>query len=260
MRRKNTHTASPTALLITCEHGGNRIPAAYRHVFSHCGGLLQSHRGFDPGALALAKALAGHFGAPLLFSTVSRLLVDLNRSIGHRNLHMDAIGKLPAAMRQEIIQRYYQPYRAEADRLVAQGIARRGRVMHLSCHSFTSTFDGVVRDADIGLLYDPARQGESALCANWKSVLKLSAPDLVVRRNYPYAGRNDGLTSALRRTFPSELYLGIELELNQKHLLLPARQWAALREVVISSLETVLSGGSITAQPTNHQPSAGNAL
>lgn len=260
MTRINNLSSAATALVITCEHGGNRVPAAYRDWFRDCGPLLQSHRGFDPGALVMARALARHFGAPLLFSTVSRLVVDLNRSIGHRNLHMEAIRRLPAAIRQEIIERYYQPYRTQAEGLVAQGITRRGRVIHLSCHSFTNNFNGVVRDADVGLLYDPARQGESALCANWKSVLKVSAPDLVVRRNFPYEGRNDGLTTALRRTFPADEYLGIELELNQKHLLLPARQWTVLRESLITSLDAVLSGYSLTAQPTKPQHSAGKAL
>lgn len=260
MLRINSLTSAATALVITCEHGGNRVPAPYRHLFSDCGALLQSHRGFDPGALVMARALARHFGAPLLSSTVSRLVVDLNRSIGHRNLHMEAIRRLPAAIRQEIIERYYQPYRMQAERLVAQGIARWGRAIHISCHSFTNNFNGVVRDADVGLLYDPARQGERVLCANWKSVLKVSAPDLVVRRNFPYEGRNDGLTSALRRKFPSDVYLGIELELNQKHLPLPTRQWAVLRESVLSSLDTVLSGYSMTAQRTKPRHRAGKAL
>ena len=253
-------SSAATALVITCEHGGNRVPAPYRDWFRDCGPLLESHRGFDPGALRMARALAKQFDAPLLFSTVSRLVVDLNRSIGHRTLHMEAIRRLPAAMRQEIIERYYQPYRTQAERLVAQGIARWGRIIHLSCHSFTDNLNGVVRTADVGLLYDPARQGERALCENWQSVLKVTAPELVVRRNYPYEGRNDGLTSALRKTFPADEYLGIELELNQKHLLLPARQWTALRESISTSLATVLDGYAMTAQPANPKTSAGKAL
>lgn len=228
------------ALVITCEHGGNHVPEPYRHLFHNGRTLLESHRGFDPGALIMAKALARRFGAPLLTSTVSRLVVDLNRSIGHRNLHMGAIQELPAEIRQTILEHHYQPYRSEAEALVAQQIARRGRVIHISCHSFTNNFNGVVRHADIGLLYDPARQGERALCANWKSVLRVSAPDLEVRRNFPYEGRNDGFTSTLRKKFPPDAYLGIELELNQKNLLFPARQWTGLRELIITSLQTVL--------------------
>jgi len=228
------------ALVITCEHGGNRIPVRWRKQFRGCRALLDSHRGFDAGALVMAKALASSFGAPLLSATTSRLLVDLNRSIGHRKLHMETIRTLPAELRQEIVELHYQPYRTKAERLVAQAIARRGRVIHLSCHSFTNNFDGVVRHTDIGLLYDPARPGERTLCAAWKSALKESAPALDVRRNHPYQGRNDGLTATLRKKFPDEVYLGIELELNQKNLPGPARHWAALRKLIINSLDTVL--------------------
>ena len=46
------------AFLITCEHGGNRIPAPYRRLFRGQRALLDSHRGYDPGALVMAKALA----------------------------------------------------------------------------------------------------------------------------------------------------------------------------------------------------------
>lgn len=246
INREQGATSAVNALVVTCEHGGNRVPAAYRHLFRHCRTLLETHHGYDPGALVMATALSRSFGVPLLASTVSRLLVDLNRSVGHRNLHSKAVRTLPAAVRQEIVEKFYQPFRTEADRLVAQGIARRGKVIHISCHSFTNNFNGVVRHADIGLLYDPARQGERDLCAKWKSVLRASARELEVRRNFPYEGRNDGLTTTLRKKFPSDVYLGIELELNQKNVQLPARQWTELRKSVITSLDTALG---MTAGP-----------
>ncbi|GAB3278927.1 N-formylglutamate amidohydrolase [Parahaliea aestuarii] len=240
MKQKDRLRKAETPLIITCEHGGNQVPARYRHLFSHCRSLLKSHRGFDPGALVMARALARHFSAPLLTSTVSRLVVDLNRSIGHRDLHMEAIRALPTDLRQEIVEHYYRPYRKEVERLVAESIALRGRAIHFSCHSFTERLDGSVRHADVSLLYDPARKNEKVLCAKWKSALTASAPDIEVRRNYPYQGRNDGLTSALRKKFSADTYLGIELELNQRHLLCPSRQWFALRQLVIATLNTAL--------------------
>ena len=54
------------------------------------------------------------FAAPLVFSEISRLLVDLNRSKGHPGLHFDAIRRAPARLREEILATYYEPYRAEA--------------------------------------------------------------------------------------------------------------------------------------------------
>ena len=43
-------------IVISCEHGGNRIPARYREWFTRHRALLASHRGFDPGALRAQHA------------------------------------------------------------------------------------------------------------------------------------------------------------------------------------------------------------
>jgi predicted N-formylglutamate amidohydrolase len=238
--------------VITCEHGGNRIPAPYRDLFHAHQALLDSHRGYDPGALIMARALAMLFAAPLVASTVSRLLVDLNRSVGHPRLHSEATRKAPAEVRQRILKLYYQPYRAQAERFVRQAIADHGLVIHLSCHSFTPKLDGKMRDADIGLLYDPARPGEADLCERWKASLEACAPDLTVRRNYPYAGKGDGLTAWFRRRLPPGAYLGIELEVNQKHIVRAGRHWTAMRKVIVESLFRALASrcAGISAQPT----------
>jgi predicted N-formylglutamate amidohydrolase len=121
-----------------------------------------------------------------------------------------------------MLKHYYQPYRAQAERLVRQAIADDRLVIHLSSHSFTPELDGKVRDSDIGLLYDPARQGD--LCERWKASLKTCVQDLTVRRNYPYAGKGDGLTAWFRRHLPPCAYVGIELEVNQKHVFTAGRQ------------------------------------
>lgn len=227
--------------MITCEHGGNRIPAPYRVLFAPHQALLDSHRGFDPGALAMAEALAAAFSAPLVASTVSRLLIDLNRSIGNPRLHFEVIRKAPAEVRHEILARYYRPYRTQAEQLVDQAIALRGRVIHISSHSFTPELNGKVRTADIGLLYDPTRAGEAQLCARWKASLEAYTPELTIRRNYPYEGKNDGLASRFRKRLPPGAYVGVELEINQKHTARTVRRWAAVREVIVKSLGAALA-------------------
>jgi predicted N-formylglutamate amidohydrolase len=228
-------------VLITCEHGGNRIPARYRPLLRGARDLLDSHRGFDAGALTMAKALAAALEAPLLFSTVSRLLVDLNRSIGHVRFHFDAVRDAGPVVCEAIVERYYRPYRAEASRYVQDAIAQRRRVIHLSSHSFTPVLDGDVRTADVGLLYDPSRQSEVALCQHWQATLQALAPHLKVRRNYPYAGKGDGLTRELRRRFSPSAYVGIELEINQKHVTEPAHRFRAMRRSIIESLCVALA-------------------
>jgi predicted N-formylglutamate amidohydrolase len=183
----------------------------------------------------MARALARAFRAPLVTSTVSRLLIDLNRSIGHPQLLSAATRRAPAKLRAKFVEQYYWPYRVQVERLVRQSVSRGRRVIHISSHSFTPELDGKVRRADVGLLYHPARRGETELCARWKASLAAFAPALRVRRNYPYAGKGDGLASHLRRRFPRGAYVGIELEVNQR-IIAAGRRWTALRGVLIDSL------------------------
>jgi predicted N-formylglutamate amidohydrolase len=121
-------------------------------------------------------------------------------------------------------------------------VGRGGRVIHLSSHSFTPELNGRVRVADVGLLYDPARQGEAALCARWKASLAAIAPQFRVRRNYPYAGKGDGVTRDLRLRFSRRSYVGIELEVNQQIVLGAGRRWTELRGALIASLRAAWSG------------------
>ncbi len=185
----------------------------------------------------MARALATAFRAPLVISTISRLLIDLNRSIGHPRLYSAATRGAPSAkLRANIVEQHYRPYRVQVERLVRQSVSRGRRVVHISSHSFTPELDGKVRRADVGLLYHPGRRGEAELCARWKAALAAFAPELRVRRNYPYAGKGDGLTSHLRVRFPPSAYVGIELEVNQRIVFAAGRRWTALRRVLIDSL------------------------
>jgi predicted N-formylglutamate amidohydrolase len=224
--------------IITCEHGGNRIPAPYRRLFRGQRGLLDSHRGYDPGSLVMAKALARAVAAPLVASTVSRLLIDLNRPIGHPQLFSAITRAAPAQTRSQIVEQHYRPYQMQVERLVGQAVARGHRVIHISSHSFTAELNGRVRSADVGLLYHPGRRGEAEMCARWKETLGALAPELRVRRNYPYAGKGDGLTSHLRVRFAPSDYVGIELEVNQGIVSAAGRRWTALRRMLIDSLRT----------------------
>ena len=198
--------------------------------------MLATHRGFDPGALATARLLARALAAPLVVSTVSRLLVDLNRSIGHAALFSDATRCAPTEVRASIVERHYRPYRDEVERLARQLISRRRRVIHVSSHTFTPVLDGEVRRADVGLLYHPGRRAEAELCESWKASLASLAPWLRVRRNYPYAGKDDGLTSYLRKSLAQAAYVGIELEVNQAIVFAAGPRLGAVRRALVESL------------------------
>ena len=226
-------------LLFTCEHGGNRVPREYAALFSGVRAQLDSHRGYDPGALPLARALARRFAAPLLACTTTRLFVDANRSRHNPAVLAARLRTLSPAQRREILDRYHTPHWEQVRRQLRA--LRRGdrAVLHLAVHSFTPVLHRRRRKFEVGLLYDPARACERDLACRWQSALREVAPELRVRRNAPYRGNADGLTTALRREFSPAAYLGLELELNQRCLVGRADR-AGIAARVAASLEAVL--------------------
>jgi predicted N-formylglutamate amidohydrolase len=228
-------------LLIACEHGGNKVPPFYRRWFRGAQAKLASHRGWDRGALQLARTMAGALDAELHYSTTTRLLVDLNRSEDHKEIHSDALPD-DVELRERAIQEHWLPYRRTVEDSVRRAIRRGHNVVHISCHSFTPRLAGVTRTADIGLLFDPARGGEAALARRWRSALKRANPRLNVRFNYPYRGTDEGFTTYLRKRFHAKRYVGIEIEVNQKHVVDETR-WRALRRTIVGCVSQALADG-----------------
>jgi predicted N-formylglutamate amidohydrolase len=228
--------------IVTCEHGGNRIPPRYAILFAAHRAVLNSHRGWDPGALPLARALAKTLNASLFVSQTSRLLVDLNRSEGHRDLFSPMTRGLPSDARNRILDDHYRPYRAAVEEAGDAAIDDGARIIHVSAHSFTPVLDGKTRRADIGLLYDPRRVREAALCNRWVASLTAALPDLEIRRNYPYRGDADGLTTALRRRYLAADYRGIEVELNQRLVAQP-RVFRQVCRTICQTIADVSSSG-----------------
>lgn len=226
-------------LVLSCEHAGNRVPARYEDLFQsrRARTALASHRGVDIGALAVARALARSLGAPLFSVTVTRLLVEANRSLGHPDLFSEFSRRLSPRDKQVLLDRYYYPHRRRVESAVRRSI---GLTIHVGVHSFAPRLKGVSRSADVGLLYDPSRPAERRFCDRWADALRLHAPDWIVRRNYPYRGTADGLTTALRRQLPPGAYAGIELEVNQR-LLFGPRSLRRTADVLVGSLADMFS-------------------
>jgi len=223
-------------LVVSCEHAGSTIPAPYRAAFRGHAELLSSHRAYDRGAHALARELTRALGVELHACLTSRLLADANRHPRHPRVFSEVTRGLAEEEREAILRDHYWPHRRAVEEAVRRG-AKRRPVLHLSIHSFVPVLAGKVRTADLGLLYDPARHGERELCARLKQSLFAIAPTLVVRRNYPYLGVSDGLTTHLRRHFDDERYLGIEVEMNQLH----ARRAATFSRPLVAALRDAVA-------------------
>lgn len=223
------------ALLVTCEHATNAV-ARHAAAFRADPAVLHTHRAWDPGAALLARELATACDAPLHEGKFTRLLIDLNR---RENSKAAFSTFTPDAAREPLLE-FHSDWRAAvlAD---AQRLAKHGRLLHVSCHSFTPELHGEVRSAEIGLLYDPRRGLEKRTADAWHAALREALPAMRVRRNYPYRGISDGVTSWLRRELPATRYAGFELELNQGFAARPAREWKAARQAIIRVVRASLA-------------------
>ena len=228
-------------LLFSCEHGGRDVPARYRQTLAGAEAALDTHRGWDPGALVLARELARTFKAPLEACEVTRLLVDPNRSLGHPRLFSEWSRRLPQAERERVLELYWRPHQQRVERRVRAALESGDEVLHLSMHSFTPVWEGRERAVDLGWLHDPARPRERAFSEAWRTALRARTEDLRLRRNRPYYGNADGLSTRLRAKFTPAQYMGIELEINQRFPLGDAGIWEQLRTSIAAALAEALA-------------------
>lgn len=238
--RPKSVAEKPFQLVLSCEHATPHVPREWSQLFEGEEKTLLSHRGWDPGTLELGRFLAGELGVLLSAGRVSRLLVELNRSLHHRQLFSRFCDPLSASAKSRLIRKYWSPYREEVCGRIESAVAAGKRVLHVSLHSFTAVLHGEVRTADLGLLYDPRRQLEAQISRSWQRLFREADPGLKVRRNYPYRGISDGLTTALRGRFPDAVYAGLELEMNQRIPEAGGAAWSDLRRQVGETLASLL--------------------
>lgn len=191
------------------------MPKAYRACFRDAQDTLESHRGYDIGALGAALRMASQLSAPVIFSTITRLLIDLNRSLDQPDTFSEFTRDLPATEKERIVADIHTPHREAIESLVASMIDAGRSVLHIGVHSCADELNGAARELDIALLFDEERVRENRFCERWQSELIRHDPTLRCPFNEPYRGADDGLTTTLRSRFAPSAYLGIEVELRQ---------------------------------------------
>lgn len=219
-------------LIVTCEHAGNQVPTGYSHIFEGATEVLQSHRGWDPGALEIARFLAAECSAPLFSCETTRLLIEPNRSLHSHQLYSEYSQRLYDTDHDLILRQYYYPHRNSVEDVISKASKP---ALHLSIHSFTPVLDGITRMVDVGILFDPDRKGESDFSKKLLDGLEQALPRLAIKLNEPYKGTDDGFTTYLRTKFDDHEYLGIEIEVNQKYL--GTEKW----DMIAMGLKDVLS-------------------
>ena len=201
--------------IITCEHAGNEIPEKYLKYFSSYYSILKTHKAYDIGAVKVFNKLS-----PLadfsLSTSISRLLIESNRSVNSKNLFSNFTKNLSDSQKEEILNNFYNPYRSSVENFVNANYNNK-KILHLSIHTFTPIMNNKKRVNDIGILFNPKSKLEKEISRLLKSRLKKHFPDFVIKFNYPYLGKSDGFTTYLREKYSYNNYAGIELEINQKY-------------------------------------------
>ena len=204
-------------IFLSCEHGGNQVPNTYKYLFQNQEEILNTHRGYDKGALELYKTLLHiHDTYFSISNEISRLLVDCNRSLFRPNLFSSFTNYLDKIEKKRILDSYYYPYRNTFHENVKDVVLYGSTVFHISVHAFTPEIDGKIRAADIGILFDPGHGIEKTVAMYWRKILLELFPNFKIRLNYPFFGKPDGLVAPMRKEFGNK-YLGFELELNSLH-------------------------------------------
>lgn len=215
--------------VIVCDHASNRIPAALGTLGLDAA-ALRTHIAWDPGALGVARHLARLVDAPLVFATVSRLVVDVNRDLDRPDLvaatSEDVVipgnrGLSAAGLRRRI-ETVHEPYHRAIEALVDERLAAGRATALVAVHSYTPVYRGVPRPWQAGILFDRDRSLADRLIAG------LGAEGLDVGVNEPYAPA-DGVYYTLSRHAGARGLASVMIEIRNDLLRSAAeeRAWAA---------------------------------
>lgn len=176
------------AFVLLCDHASNRFPAEYGFL-----GLSpeqrEMHIAWDPGALGVSRRLSRMLDAPLVYSTVSRLVIDCNRSLDAPDLiaSVSETTTIPGnaspspAERSRRIANIHHPFHGAVDRLVEERLSAGRATALIGMHSFTPVYRGVSRPWEVAFIFDRNRRLSDLL------IKGLKADGLNVGMNEPYS-------------------------------------------------------------------------
>jgi predicted N-formylglutamate amidohydrolase len=217
--------------VLVCDHASNRIPEGYGNLGLSLVQRLM-HVAWDPGALAVSLQLSDLLDAPLVHSTVSRLVVDCNRTLEAVDLispisertEIPGNAGLTPEDRHRRIAEFHTPFHnaitSVLDARDAQGLAS----IFIAIHSFTPVYKDVRRPWPIGVLHGR----DAAFTARLRDALAADDPALEVGWNQPYAALS-GVTYTLEHHGDGRGLTSSMIEIRHDEILEPegVARWAS---------------------------------
>ncbi|MEZ4227292.1 MAG: N-formylglutamate amidohydrolase [Polyangiaceae bacterium] len=184
---------TPARVVLTCEHASERLPEPWEWPEADRW-LVGTHWAYDIGASDLTREVAVALGAPAVLARFSRLLVDPNRPRDSDTLfRAQAEGRsvalnahLSTGEQQTRLRRLYDAFHARVHEVM---VSARAEIV-LAMHTFTPEYEGIVRQLEVGVLFDR----DEALALRVRD--ELASTGLAVGLNEPYSGRQGMMYSA----------------------------------------------------------------
>ena len=181
---------SESSVFLLCEHAGQAIPAGLGDL-GVSETVLFSHRGWDIGAEALARALAARLAAPLVVQRYSRLVFDCNRppnsplaiSMESDGVPIPGNQNKSIAEQQARVDEIFVPMKTAISALLTPD-----RKFAFSIHSFTPKMNGQDRPWHAGFLSRTDLKTANAL----RDHIAHQRLDLTLAINEPYQIETDG--------------------------------------------------------------------
>jgi predicted N-formylglutamate amidohydrolase len=255
VRTVNAEGRGPFAIVV--DHASNRIPPRWGNL-----GLTPSHRirhiAWDPGALSVSLRLSELLDAPVVHSTVSRLVIDCNRDLDAADLvpaiseHTEIPGNaaLTDDDRQWRVASAHAPFHDAIDRLLDARQAAGLPTILVCMHSFTPVYKGKSRPWAIGLIH--ARN--DSFTAALRNALAADAPELDIGWNEPYSALN-GVTYTLEHHGDGRGLDATMIEIRHDEILEPngVARWAARLARCLEAARVAHSSGPVVTRATTGQ-------
>ncbi|WP_305987753.1 N-formylglutamate amidohydrolase [Roseibium sp. MMSF_3544] len=236
------------AFVFVCDHASNYFPPPYDHSLGVSETEKSAHISWDPGALGVAKGLSERLDSPLVFATISRLIIDCNREEDRIDLipslsettEIAGNRDLPETERSFRLDLVHRPFHKAIDKVIGERQERGLPTAVVSIHSYTPVYKGESRPWEIGLISDRDRRLADPIIAKLQE-----RGDLTVGDNEPYAP-SDGVYYTIRRHGEEQQLPCLMVEIRNNEITTEEEEahWADLLAPLLASAvtETVPTG------------------
>lgn len=202
-------------VLLTCEHAGNRIPE-WLEVPPDERAWFDTHWGYDPGAAAVARAVARELETQVVLGEFSRLVCDPNRPLAAETWIRETVEDgQPLSFNQGIAdderllrEELWHRYHSTVDETIRRALAAGKAPLLFSVHTMTHLYVGHSRDMELAVLFSDFAPMAEAFAT------RLESHGFIVARNEPYSGY-EGLIYSVERHGRTHRLPFLEIEVRQ---------------------------------------------